>query len=90
MPIMLSAFCGTLGFPVILNIFRCTRRHQPPKRWNLHTKVTLITTFAIVLVSLIWFLAVEWDNPALFKHADVETPNSRPGRMTSMHRTARG
>ena len=73
MPIMLSAFCGTLGFPVILNIFRCTRRHQPPKRWNLHTKVTLITTFAIVLVSLIWFLAVEWDNPALFKHADVET-----------------
>ncbi|KFI60976.1 TrkH family potassium uptake protein [Bifidobacterium cuniculi] len=73
MPIMLSAFCGTLGFPVILNIFRCARRHQGVRRWNLHTKVTLVTTFAIVLASLCWFLAVEWDNPALFKDADVET-----------------
>ena len=73
MPIMLSAFCGTLGFPVILNIYRTARRHQSPKRWSLHTKVTLVTTFAIVLASLIWFLTVEWDNPALFKYADVET-----------------
>lgn len=73
MPIMISAFCGTLGFPVILNIFRCTREHKSPRRWNLHTKVTLVTTFALVLLSLIWFLSVEWDNPALFKNADVET-----------------
>ncbi|MEE1296151.1 MAG: potassium transporter TrkG [Bifidobacterium sp.] len=73
MPIMMSAFCGTLGFPVILNIYRCAKRHQGPRRWSLHTKVTLVTTFAIVLTSLVWFLCVEWDNPALFKGADVET-----------------
>lgn len=73
MPIMMSAFCGTLGFPVILNLFRCARAHKGPKRWSLHTKVTLLTTFIIVFISLIWFLVVEWNNPQLFKGADVET-----------------
>lgn len=73
MPIMLSAFCGTLGFSVLLNLMRCMRRHTPPKRWSLHTKITLVTTFALVLLSLAWFLLVEWDNPHLFKGADAET-----------------
>ncbi|RSX57816.1 TrkH family potassium uptake protein [Bifidobacterium samirii] len=73
LPIMTSAFCGTLGFPVLLNLLRCTRDHTPPRRWSLHTKVTLTMTFLIVAASLIWFLAVEWDNPALFADADVET-----------------
>ena len=73
LPIMTSAFCGTLGFPVLLNLLRCARAHTPPRRWSLHTKVTLTMTFLIVAASLTWFLAVEWDNPALFAHADVET-----------------
>ncbi|NEG90070.1 TrkH family potassium uptake protein [Bifidobacterium aerophilum] len=73
MPIMMSAFCGTLGFPVLLNLMRCARHHVPPRRWSLHTKVTLTMTFAIVALSLAWFLMVEWDNPFLFKNADVET-----------------
>ncbi|MCH9275855.1 potassium transporter Trk [Bifidobacterium amazonense] len=73
MPIMASAFCGTLGFPVLLNLMRCARKHVPPKRWSLHTKITLTMTFLIVAASLAWFLAVEWDNPYLFKNADVET-----------------
>lgn len=73
LPIMVAAFCGTLGFPVILNIFRTTRKHHGPSKWNLHTKITMVTTFAIVLISLLWFLIVEWDNPALFKNADVDT-----------------
>ncbi|MBW3091667.1 potassium transporter Trk [Bifidobacterium sp. 82T10] len=73
MPIMMSAFCGTLGFPVLLNLMRCARKHVPPRRWSLHTKVTLTMTFLIVAASLAWFLAVEWDNPFLFKDADVET-----------------
>ncbi len=44
-----------------------------PKHWSLHTKITMIMTFAIVFMSLIWFLAVEWDNPVLFKDGDVDT-----------------
>lgn len=73
MPIMAAAFCGTLGFPVILNLMRCMRSRVPPRRWSLHTKVTLTMTFLIVAASLAWFLLVEWNNPYLFKDADVET-----------------
>ena len=73
MPIMLSAFCGTLGFPVLLNLMRCARNHTPPRRWSLHTKVTLAMPVLIVAASLTWFLLVEWDNPFLFRDADVET-----------------
>lgn len=73
LPIMISAFCGTLGFPVLLNLMQCTRDHTPPRRWRLHTKLTLAMTFLIVAASLIWFLVVEWDNPFLFRDADVET-----------------
>ena len=73
LPIMLSAFCGTLGFPVILNLLKCARAHVPPKRWSLHTKITLTGTFIIVALSLTWFLLVEWDNPFLFRDADLNT-----------------
>lgn len=62
-----SAFCGTLGFPVLLNLMRCARHRTPPRRWSLHTKITLVTTFSLVLLSLAWFLLAEWDNPFLFK-----------------------
>lgn len=72
MPIVISAFCGTLGFPVILNIVRTARKHQSPRRWNLHTKITLLTTFCIVFASLLWFLVVEWNNTALFSNDDIE------------------
>ncbi|KFI67574.1 TrkH family potassium uptake protein [Bifidobacterium magnum] len=72
MPIVLSAFCGTLGFPVILNIVRTARKHQSPRRWNLHTKVTLCTTFCLVLMSLLWFLIIEWNNTSLFASDDIE------------------
>ena len=54
MPIMASAFCGTLGFPVLLNLMRCARHRTPPRRWSLHTKITLVTTFSLVLLSLAW------------------------------------
>ncbi|MBT1182257.1 potassium transporter Trk [Bifidobacterium sp. CP2] len=73
MPIMLSAFCGTLGFPVLLNLMRCAKGHVPPRRWSLHTKIALSMTFIIVAVSLAWFLLVEWDNPFLFKDADLDS-----------------
>lgn len=58
---------------MLLNIFRTARMHKSPKHWSLHTKITMIMTFAIVFMSLIWFLAVEWDNPVLFKDGDVDT-----------------
>ena len=59
LPILISAFCGTLGFPVLLNLARACRHHIPPRRWQLHTKLTLVTTFVLVLCSLLWYMAVE-------------------------------
>ena len=73
LPVLLSAFCGTLGFPVLLNLMRAARKHTPPKRWTLHTKITLIGTFCMVAVSLLWFRCVEWNNHILFSHADLQT-----------------
>lgn len=71
LPVLAAAFVGTLGFPVILNLVRAARLRIAPRRWNLHTKLTLVTTFALVATSLLWFLVVEWNNPALFKDADA-------------------
>ncbi|KFI86275.1 MULTISPECIES: TrkH family potassium uptake protein [Bifidobacterium] len=71
MPVMISAFLGTLGFPVLLEIGRSIRRRIAPRRWSLHTKLTLATTFLLVGVSLLWFLADEWNNPALFANSDA-------------------
>ena len=70
LPIMASAFCGTIGFPVILNVFRTTRARRSPRHWSLHTKLTLVTTIVVVAVSLLWFLAEEWNNATLFPGAD--------------------
>ena len=71
LPILISAFCGTLGFPVLLNLARACRHRIPPRRWQLHTKLTLVTTFVLVLCSLLWYMAVEWNNPRLYADADL-------------------
>ena len=73
LPILLSAFVGTLGFPVILNVFQCAHKRLSPKRWNLHTKLTVVTTLSIVTTSLLWFLVVEWNNRVLFQDADLSS-----------------
>lgn len=66
LPILISAFIGTIGFPVILNIVRSTRARLSPATWSLHTKLTLLTSGLLVVVSMVWFLANEWNNTALF------------------------
>lgn len=72
LPILASAFCGTLGFPVLLNLMRSWRMRRPPKRWSLHTKLTLTTTFCIVIASFTWFLLMEWNNKLLFAGNGIE------------------
>lgn len=69
-PIMLGVFIGALGFPVILNI--ATRRRDVA-RWSLHTKLTLATSSALVLVGALLVGAFEWRNPDTFGPLDVPT-----------------
>ena len=59
LPIILGVFIGSLGFPVILNVMRNRRRAS---KWSLHTKLTLTTSAALVVVGTVLFAAVEWGN----------------------------
>lgn len=60
LPIIIGVFIGSLGFPVILNIARTWRR---PRRWSLHSKLTVTTSAALVVVGSVLVAAFEWTNP---------------------------
>lgn len=58
MPIILGTVAGAIGFPVILNI---SRNIRSPKRWSLHTKLTLVTYGAIWIVAILTVGVLEWN-----------------------------
>lgn len=65
--IVSAVVAGGLGFPVFLEL----RREHRPRRWNLHTKLTLVTTAALLLggwVLVAWF---EWTNPGTLGPMDT-------------------
>lgn len=61
--IILAATVGALGFPVVVDIAQNPRK---PRRWSLHTKLTLTVFPALVLLSIISTALLEWNNPATF------------------------
>ncbi|MDR0505109.1 MAG: TrkH family potassium uptake protein, partial [Bifidobacteriaceae bacterium] len=69
-PIMVGVFVGALGFPVILNIARHLRQ---PRRWALHTKLTLTTAGLLALVAPILIGAFEWNDPRTMGSLSVPT-----------------
>lgn len=60
LPIIVGVFIGSLGFPVILNVARTWRR---PRRWSLHSKLTITTSAALVVFGTVVVAAFEWTNP---------------------------
>lgn len=60
MPLIVGVFIGSLGFPVILEVSRNLRH---PRRWNLHTKLTLVTSIALAAAGSLLVAAFEWNNP---------------------------
>lgn len=71
LPIGLGVFVGALGFPVYLNILREWRH---PRRWTLHTKLTLVTVAGLAVVSASFLALFEWDNPGtLGQHLTAKT-----------------
>ncbi|WP_407919318.1 TrkH family potassium uptake protein [Devriesea agamarum] len=60
-PVALSVFVGSLGFPAILVV---VRSWQHPKNWTLHAKLTLTTSGILFIVGFVGILAMEWSNPA--------------------------
>lgn len=88
LPILISAFIGTLGFPVVLNVVQCARKRHSPRHWSLHTKLTLVTTAILVAASLVWFLIVEWHNVNLFPDDDLSLKFRRAMVAAVMPRSA--
>ncbi len=61
LPIIVGATIGALGFPVIVELIRSPRR---PRRWTLHTKLTLTVFGILFLTSVMSTALLEWNNPA--------------------------
>ena len=60
-PLMIGVFAGSLGFPVIMVLLQ-TRLY--PKRWNLHTKLTLLVSTILLVGGAALWGALEWANAA--------------------------
>jgi potassium uptake TrkH family protein len=58
-PVSFAFIVGGLGFPVLVEFRRRTR----PRRWSLHTRITLVTTAALLVAGPVLVLALEWRNP---------------------------
>lgn len=63
MPVALVGIIAGIGFPVLFEIARRTRR---PHQWSLHTKITLITSGILLVVGFVFLLVAEWSNPRTF------------------------
>lgn len=59
-PIILGTMVGAIGFPVILNI---SRNWRSPRRWSLHSKVTVSTYLAIWVIAVVLIAILEGGNP---------------------------
>ncbi|MGV7750374.1 TrkH family potassium uptake protein, partial [Mycobacterium kansasii] len=74
-PIMAAIVIGGLGFPVIYEVTRAMRRRlnrdTALTRWSLHTKLTLVTYFALLVAGVALITAFEWSNPATLGPRDV-------------------
>ncbi len=69
LPIVVGTFAGAVGFPVILDM---ARRRRSPRRWSLHTKLTLTTYTLLTVASSVSIAAFEWTNPATYGALDIK------------------
>jgi trk system potassium uptake protein len=72
LPIAAAVIFGGLGFPVLIELRRELRR---PRRWSLHTRLTVGGYFSILLAGIVFITASEWDNPGTLGGFDT------PGRL---------
>lgn len=84
LPIALGVFIGSLGFPVILNLYRALRegrvrgrRRGAARRWglrlSLHTKLTLTMSVALLAIGSVTIGVLEWRNPETLGPLDLSS-----------------
>ena len=67
LPIVLGSFLGAVGFPVLMNVARMWRA---PRRWALHTKLTLAMYTLLSAATFVLIPALEWGNEKTFGGMD--------------------
>ncbi|WP_420810608.1 TrkH family potassium uptake protein [Jiangella asiatica] len=72
LPICAAIVIGGIGFPVMLELRRQLRQ---PRRWSLHTKITIWMTVLLLVGGTVFVAASEWNNPGTLRPLDV------PGRL---------
>ncbi|WP_129668293.1 potassium transporter TrkG [Phytoactinopolyspora endophytica] len=59
LPIAVAVICGGLGFPVLLEL---RREFRQPRRWSLHTKITVSATILLLVGGSAFVTFSEWQN----------------------------
>lgn len=59
-PIASAVILGGIGFPVLIEL---RRRLREPSTWSLHTKLTITTSAALFLATIVLVIIMEWNNP---------------------------
>jgi trk system potassium uptake protein TrkH len=59
-PITAAFVVGGLGFPILVEF----RKRVPPRRWSLHTRITLWATMFLLIAGPLMVLILEWTNAA--------------------------
>lgn len=59
-PISAAFVIGGLGFPILVEF----RKRVPPRRWSLHTRITLMATAVLLIAGPLMVLVLEWTNAA--------------------------
>src|SRR4029077_20749311 len=67
LPIAGAVIIGGIGFPVILEL---RRELQRPRKWSVHTKITLSATGVLLVLSTAFVTASEWFNPRTLGTSD--------------------
>lgn len=61
MPLMVAIVVGGIGFPVLQDM---RLKVRDPRRWSLHTKLTLLASLVLLFMGFFAILLFEWSNPA--------------------------
>lgn len=72
LPISAAVIIGGLGFPVL---FELRRELRTPRKWSLHTKITVGMTVMLLAAGWVAISAAEWTNP------DTMGPLSLGGKL---------
>jgi len=59
-PVMVAIVVGGIGFPVLHDL---RNKVSDPRRWSLHSKLTLSVTVVLLITGFLGLLLFEWNNP---------------------------